>query len=80
MSLFRLTRHAEADWLSIADYTFRTWGRAREARYMAQIEDCCASLADNPALGRRCEDIRPGLRRFECGGHVCSIVEPTVAF
>ena len=27
-------------------------------------------LADNPALGRACDDVRPGLRRMECGRHV----------
>ena len=27
-------------------------------------------LADNPALGRACNDVRPGLRRMECGRHV----------
>jgi len=27
-------------------------------------------LARNPALGRRCDWIRPGLRRFEKGKHV----------
>jgi toxin ParE1/3/4 len=27
-------------------------------------------LADNPALGRACENVRPGLRRMEHGRHV----------
>jgi toxin ParE1/3/4 len=27
-------------------------------------------LADNPALGRACPDVRPGLRRVESGRHV----------
>lgn len=27
-------------------------------------------LADNPTSGRRCEEIRPGLRRHEHGKHV----------
>ena len=27
-------------------------------------------LADNPALGRFCDDVRPGLRRLEHGKHV----------
>ena len=27
-------------------------------------------LADNPTLGRRCDDVRPDLRRMECGRHV----------
>jgi toxin ParE1/3/4 len=70
MSVFQLTRRAEADVLSIADYTFRIWGRAQESRYLAEIEDCCAGRADNPGLGRRCDEVRPGLRRFEHGEHV----------
>lgn len=27
-------------------------------------------LAADPALGRPCGDVRPGLRRMECGQHV----------
>lgn len=27
-------------------------------------------LADNPASGRNCDDVRPGLRRVERGRHV----------
>jgi toxin ParE1/3/4 len=27
-------------------------------------------LADNPVLGRACDDVRPGLRRMESGRHV----------
>jgi toxin ParE1/3/4 len=35
-----------------------------------QPEKCAKMLARNPALGRRCDWIRPGLRRFEKGKHV----------
>jgi toxin ParE1/3/4 len=34
------------------------------------MEACCQRLADNPALGRSCDDVRPGLRRMEQGSHV----------
>ena len=27
-------------------------------------------IADQPAIGRRCDEIRPGLRRIERGRHV----------
>jgi toxin ParE1/3/4 len=30
----------------------------------------CQTLADNPALGRTCDDVRSGLRRLEHGKHV----------
>lgn len=70
MARFRFSRRAEADLLSIGDYTLRTWGGAQAARYLGELEDCCQMLADNPALGRLGDDVRPGLRRLEHGKHV----------
>ena len=70
MATFRFSRHAEADLLSIGDYTLRTWGKAQGARYLRELEVCCRTLADNPALGRLCDEVRPGLRRLEHGMHV----------
>jgi toxin ParE1/3/4 len=67
---FRFSRRAEADLLSIADYTLREWGKAQTARYIDELEDCCQMLADNPALGRVCDDVRPGVHRHEHGKHV----------
>ena len=54
----------------IGVYTLRTWGEAQANRYISQLEDCCQRLADNPALGRSCDEVRPGLRRMEQGMHV----------
>ncbi len=70
MARFRFSRRAEADLFNIGDYTFRTWGEAQADRYIGQLEDCCQLLADNPALGRQCDEIRPGLRRMEQAKHV----------
>lgn len=70
MAAFRFSRRAEADLLSIGKYTLRTWGKAQTARYLSELEAFCQTLADNPALGRACDDIRPGLRRMEHGKHV----------
>jgi toxin ParE1/3/4 len=67
---FRFSRRAEDDLLAIADYTLRKWGKAQAARYIDELEVWCQELADNPALGRVCNDIRPGLRRHEHGKHV----------
>jgi toxin ParE1/3/4 len=67
---FRFSRRAEADLLEIGRYTLRTWGKAQTARYLGSLESCCQTLADNPALGRPCDDVRPGLRRMEHGKHV----------
>ena len=70
MALFRFSRRAEADLLRIGAYTLRTWGEDQTIRYLGDLEACCQTLAGSPALGRRCDDVRPGLRRTECGRHV----------
>jgi toxin ParE1/3/4 len=57
---FRFSRRAEADLFNIGIYTFRTWGEAQTDRYIRQLENCCQLIADNPALGRPCDEIRPG--------------------
>ena len=56
--------------MSIGTYTLRTWGEDQAIHYLAGLEACCQQLADNPELGRACDDIRPGLRRMEHGRHV----------
>ena len=70
MVVLGFSRRAEDDLLSIGDYTLRTWGGKQAIRYLSDLEACCRMLAENPAIGRRCDDIRPGLRRMECGKHV----------
>jgi toxin ParE1/3/4 len=70
VAAFRFSRRAEADLLNIGDYTLRTWGKAQATRYLGELEVFCQTLADNPALGRACDDVRPGLRRMEHGKHV----------
>ncbi|MBZ5574321.1 MAG: type II toxin-antitoxin system RelE/ParE family toxin [Acidobacteriia bacterium] len=70
MARFRFTRRAEADLLGIADYTLRTWGETQTGSYLRELEACCQMLADNPALGRACDYVRPGLHRMERGKHV----------
>jgi len=66
----RFSQHAEADVMSIATYTLQTWGEEQAARYIDDLEACRQMLAGDPALGRTCDDIRPGLRRMERGRHV----------
>lgn len=70
MGALGFSRRAEADLLSIGEYSLRMWGRAQAARYLGELEAVCQTLADNPALGRTCDEIRPGLRRLEQGRHV----------
>jgi toxin ParE1/3/4 len=66
----RFSRRAETDLYNIGLYTVRTWGEAQTNRYISELEDCCRTIADKPALGRPCDEIRPGPRRMEQGKHV----------
>jgi toxin ParE1/3/4 len=70
MGRFRFSRRAEVDLLSIGDFTLHKWGKAQAARYIGELEVCCQTLADNPALGRLCDHVCPGLHRHEHGTHV----------
>jgi toxin ParE1/3/4 len=67
---FRFSHRGEADLLNIGLYTLRTWGEIQTDRYIRELEGCCQLLADNPSLGRPCDEIRPGLRRMKQGKHI----------
>jgi putative addiction module CopG family antidote len=49
----------------IANFTLKRWGEDQVVRYLDCLEACCQKLAVSPALGRTCDDVRPGLRRME---------------
>ena len=70
MPAYSLARLAESDLKSIIQFTMKTWGMVQTKRYSHGIRDCFQLLANNPLLGRSCDSIRPGLRRFEHGKHV----------
>lgn len=70
MAKFRFSRRGEADLKGITAYTLRIWGESQTIRYIDNLEKCCQMLADKPKLGRAFDDVRPGLRRMECGRHI----------
>lgn len=61
---------AEADIDAIAAYTTNKWGWRQTDRYLGQLEDCFQLLAERPSIGRSCDTVQAGLRRFEVGKHV----------
>jgi toxin ParE1/3/4 len=67
---FRFSLRAASDLMEIARYTLERWGEEQASRYIDDLEACCRQLANNPSLGRACNDIRPGLCRMEHGSHV----------
>lgn len=70
MARIEISAEAEQDIARIAIHTMETWGWRQTHRYLAQLEDGIELIAGNSAIGRSCESIRAGLRRFEVGQHV----------
>jgi len=65
-----VSREAETDIDQIATYTSNAWGWRQTDRYLDQLEESFQILAQHPAIGRSCDSIQEGLRRFEVGKHV----------
>jgi toxin ParE1/3/4 len=63
----RISNEAEADIDRIVAYSINEWGWRQAHRYLTKLEDGFDLLAQNPSIGRPCDPIRPGLRRFEIG-------------
>lgn len=70
MPEYRLSALARLDLIEIVDYTVDTWGPDQADRYLDGLTDCFNRLVQNPGIGRRCDKIRRGLRRFEHEKHV----------
>ncbi|MGH9606380.1 MAG: type II toxin-antitoxin system RelE/ParE family toxin [Terracidiphilus sp.] len=77
MHIVHISAEAQADIDGIAEYTTSQWGWRQTDIYLAELEDGFDLLARNPSIGRPCDSIQPGLRRFEAGRHVAFYrVEP----
>ncbi len=70
MTNYQLSRLAAVDLEEIAEYTIERFGIEQSRRYRDGLKTCFVQLADNPALGRRAEQLIRGLRRFEHQSHV----------
>jgi toxin ParE1/3/4 len=54
----------------IIEYNSTQWNADQALRYGAGLRECFRSLARNPGIGRACDLVSPGLRRFEHEKHV----------
>lgn len=70
MAKFKLSRRAAADLDVIAEYSIDRFGVEQARQYRDELKDCFESLAANPQIGRRAEQLTKGLRRFEHGSHI----------
>lgn len=70
MTTFQLTNKAKADLRYIALFTEHRWGRKQRNVYLRQFDATFGRLAENPELGKTCDEIRPGYRKFPQASHV----------
>ncbi len=70
MPPFRLSAKAKVDLKQIAIFTEKRWGRTQRNAYLLQFDQCFHQLADNPAMGTTCDDIKKGYQQFPQGGHL----------
>jgi toxin ParE1/3/4 len=70
MLLIDISIAAQTDIDQIAGYTKSEWGWRQADVYLAKLEDGFEFIAKNPLIGRSCDAIQIGLRRFEVERHV----------
>ena len=70
MSTYRIGPKGVSDLAEIFDYTVDTWGEEQAENYLDELARVFHRLVDSPGLGRACDRIYPGIRRFEQGKHV----------
>ena len=70
MSSFDLTKAARQDLKSIAKFTQERWGVRQRNTYLKEIDQVFRVLAKNPDMGRACDEVREGYRKFPHGSHV----------
>ncbi len=56
--------------LSIGRYTRKQWGKIQQRHYLSQLDTAFHDLADNPEVGRVCDDIREGYYKLGIGKHL----------
>jgi toxin ParE1/3/4 len=67
---FVLSPRAETDLGEIWDYTTDRWGLDQAEMYTRGIWQCIQAVAQRPAIGQDCSDIRTGYYKISCGSHV----------
>lgn len=70
MKPFDLTCKARADLRAIAIFTEEQWGVEQRNLYIKQFDDTFHMLAASPLVGKSCDEVMPGYRKFPQGSHV----------
>jgi toxin ParE1/3/4 len=70
MSNFSFSLKAQRDVREITHYTKGLWGKEQMHRYIDALEKQVRLIADNPAIGKSCEDILSHTRCFLFQRHI----------
>lgn len=67
---FKLSVKARAEIKKIFRYSFQQFGENQALKYKTSLEKCFQLLADNPNMGRECNEIVDGYFRHEHESHI----------
>jgi toxin ParE1/3/4 len=70
MSRFVLSPRARDDLDGVWDHTARGWGSDQAERYLRRIAEAVGLIAEAPTIGRNCDHVRQGYRKYPVGSHV----------
>ena len=70
MTPFKLRAKAKYDLKEIALYTENKWGREQRNLYLKQFDDLFRTLADSSSMGKECDFIKKGYKKFPQGSHI----------
>ncbi|WLQ15421.1 type II toxin-antitoxin system RelE/ParE family toxin [Hahella aquimaris] len=74
---FKLRPKAEADLVSIYQFSLKEWGADKAEAYIREINEAFLTLVNNKTLGSDRSYVRPSLRAYYVGSHVV-FYKPTV--
>ena len=75
MTSYRLSLTAQRDLSSIWDYTAEHRDVLQAETYVNEIRAAIERIAEDPARGRVCDEIREGYRRYGIGSHLIFYVD-----
>jgi len=67
---FRLTKKAIDDLKKIGRYTQENWGKGQTNKYLSNLDACFHAIVREPEIGKACDFIRPGYRKYHVGRHL----------
>lgn len=70
MAIYRKGPLAISDMRAIGRYTQKHWGQEQRKNYLARLAQQFEYLAEQPARGKSCDEIRAGYRKYPEGKHI----------